>query len=105
MLPPGRQPIRKDDGKLMKIALDAMGGDFGPKVTVAGAAAFVQGTDAVVLLVGDPDQIEPLLRQYNTDRLVLVPATEIIGMEDHPVRCTAEAGFILGSASAAGQGR
>ncbi|MGI6567132.1 MAG: phosphate acyltransferase PlsX [Firmicutes bacterium] len=70
----------------MKIALDAMGGDFGPTVTVAGAAAFVQGTDAVVLLVGDPDQIEPLLRQYNTDRLVLVPATEIIGMEDHPVR-------------------
>ena len=105
MLPPGTTN-RKDDGKLMKIALDAMGGDFGPTVTVAGAAAFVQGTDAVVLLVGDPDQIEPLLRQYNTDRLVLVPATEIIGMEDHPVRaCTAEAGFILGSGSAAGQGR
>ena len=56
-----------------------------PTVTVAGGG-ICQGTDAVVLLVGDPDQIEPLLRQYNTDRLVLVPATEIIGMEDHPVR-------------------
>jgi glycerol-3-phosphate acyltransferase PlsX len=86
MLPEGKQAIRRDDRKLMKIALDAMGGDFGPNVTVPAAAAFVQASDATVLLVGDPSQIEPLMEQYNTDRLVVVPAKQTIEMGDHPVR-------------------
>ena len=86
MLPVVRQSIRRDDVKLMRIALDAMGGDFGPKVTVPAAAAFVRASDATVLLVGDPSQIEPLIEQYNTDKLVIVPAKETIEMGEHPVR-------------------
>ena len=41
----------------MKIALDAMGGDFEPKVTVPAAAAFVKASGATVLLVGDLSQL------------------------------------------------
>ncbi|HHV93145.1 MAG TPA: phosphate acyltransferase PlsX [Firmicutes bacterium] len=69
----------------MKIALDAMGGDFGPKVTVPAAAAFVKASGATVLLVGDPSQLEPLVEPYDTDRLIVVPARETIEMGEHPV--------------------
>ncbi|NMB45814.1 MAG: phosphate acyltransferase PlsX [Firmicutes bacterium] len=70
----------------MKIALDAMGGDFGPKTIVAGAAAYAQTRTSTVLLVGDPNRLEPLLSQYNTDRLVIVPARQTIEMDEHPVQ-------------------
>lgn len=70
----------------MRIALDAMGGDFGPEVTVGGAAAFAKASGATVLLVGDPDHIEPLVLQYDTANLEIVPASEVISMDDHPVQ-------------------
>jgi glycerol-3-phosphate acyltransferase PlsX len=69
----------------MKIALDAMGGDLGPEVTVDGAAAFVKASNTTVLLVGDPNEIEPFVAQYNMDRLVVVPAKRVIAMDEHPV--------------------
>src|SRR3989441_8989769 len=42
----------------MKIAVDAMGGDFGPAVVVEGAAAAAREFGAVVILVGDKAAIE-----------------------------------------------
>ncbi|VAW07670.1 Phosphate:acyl-ACP acyltransferase PlsX (EC 2.3.1.n2), partial [hydrothermal vent metagenome] len=42
------------------IALDAMGGDYGPEVAVRGAARVVnEGIDLV--LVGDKAQLEPIM--------------------------------------------
>ena len=72
--------------RAMKIALDTMGGDFGPRVTVAGAAEFAESSDSTVLLVGEPAQIEPLVAQYDTDKLVIVPSTQTIEMDEHPVQ-------------------
>ena len=43
----------------MKIALDAMGGDFGPSVVIPGAAvALTRHPDSEFLLFGDSTQIE-----------------------------------------------
>lgn len=70
----------------MRIALDVMGGDFGPEVTVAGAVAFAESSDTTVLLVGDPGQIEPVLSQYDAGTLTVVPARQTINMDEHPVQ-------------------
>ena len=55
---------------MIKIALDAMGGDFGPSVTVKGALkALEQFSDITIQLFGDQNQIEKYLtgesRDYN----------------------------------------
>ena len=63
------------DPTCMRIALDAMGGDLGLEVTIGGAADFVKTNETAVLLVGDPHKISPLVRQHDTDRLIIVPAT------------------------------
>ena len=66
----------------MKIAVDAMGGDFGPKITVAGALRAAQDFDVDVLLVG----VENLIRkEYERlprvpERVTIVNAPEAIGM-------------------------
>ncbi|HVP90386.1 MAG TPA: phosphate acyltransferase PlsX [Terriglobales bacterium] len=66
----------------MRIAVDAMGGDFGPKVTVEGAVRAAEDFGLEVLLVG----IEPQIRK-EYDRLApkpglatIVDAPEAIGM-------------------------
>jgi len=66
----------------MKIAVDAMGGDFGPKVTVEGALRAAEDFDVEVLLVG----VEHLIRkEYDrlgpkAARATIVDAPEAIGM-------------------------
>ena len=51
--------------KSVRIALDAMGGDFGPSVVVPGAArARDRRPDTSYLLFGDEKLIRPLLDQY-----------------------------------------
>ena len=46
----------------MRIALDAMGGDFGPQPNVAGAIRALTATpDLTVVLIGDQLQIDPIL--------------------------------------------
>jgi glycerol-3-phosphate acyltransferase PlsX len=46
----------------VRIALDAMGGDHGPSVVVAGAdLALAQHPDSMFILFGDQAQVEPLL--------------------------------------------
>ena len=46
----------------IRLALDAMGGDFGPSVVIPGAEiALSRHRDLEVVLVGDEAQITPLL--------------------------------------------
>ena len=72
----------------MTIAVDAMGGDHAPDEVVAGAlAAADQG--AGVLLVGDAEQIEPLLSDVGAD-LPVVHSTEVVEMHDDPARALRE---------------
>lgn len=73
----------------MRIALDAMGGDFAPGPIVAGAVEAVRDEPGLtVVLVGDRDRVEAeLARAHDAprDRLPVVHASQIVTMEDKPV--------------------
>jgi glycerol-3-phosphate acyltransferase PlsX len=73
----------------MRIALDAMGGDFAPGPIIAGALEAVRDQpELVVALVGDRERIEAELAKAPDaplDRLPVVHASQAIGMEEKPV--------------------
>lgn len=74
------------------IALDAMGGDYAPQVTVLGALhAAKKGIP--VLLFGDEKQLKALLNQHDPEwnmfPLYIEHASEVIGMADEPTRAVA----------------
>lgn len=70
------------------IAIDAMGGDFGPEVTVAAAANILKKrNDVKLILVGLEDQIRQQMTQQqlqDSDRLSVVHASEIVAMDESP---------------------
>ena len=70
----------------MKIALDAMGGDFGPPNLVAGAALALREYPRIskLFLVGDTAQIEAELRKLgcNDSRIEIVHSTQVVDMSD-----------------------
>ncbi|WP_044002433.1 phosphate acyltransferase PlsX [Hymenobacter swuensis] len=74
----------------MKIALDAMGGDFAPQAAVDGAvlAAQVLAGKAQIVLIGQEAAVRPLLDQHGAAAadLTLVSASQIIEMGEHPAK-------------------
>ncbi len=74
----------------MKIALDAMGGDFAPQAAVAGAVLAAQrlAGRAQVVLIGSETDIRPLLHQYgpSATALEVVHASQVIEMGEHPAK-------------------
>ena len=74
----------------MKIALDAMGGDFAPESIVEGAilASKELPEDAHIVLIGDQMKIESILKHNNVnpDIFTIVNANEVIGMGEHPAK-------------------
>ncbi|MBB5336066.1 phosphate acyltransferase PlsX [Pectinatus brassicae] len=71
----------------MKIALDAMGGDYAPEQIVAGAIDAAQCFDCEIVLVGDQDKIQAQLDKFpNWENLKITVhhATEVIEMGEHP---------------------
>lgn len=71
------------------IAVDAMGGDHGPRVTVPGAlAALTQDKEIRLILVGNQQQIEAQLNQAHaaSDRVRIEPASQIVEMGEDPAR-------------------
>lgn len=70
----------------MKIVLDAMGGDIGPEVTVAGAVAAARELDVALILVGQALRIQRELAKHDYAGLSIdvVDAAEEITMEDKP---------------------
>jgi glycerol-3-phosphate acyltransferase PlsX len=71
----------------MKIALDAMGGDFAPAATVEGAVLAARELGVEVVLVGDRDQIAVELDKHKTNGLpiTVAHASEVVTMEDSPI--------------------
>ena len=74
----------------MKIAVDAMGGDFAPQNVVAGAAAALCSNSKItkLFLVGDTARIDAELAKFGArdSRLQVVHASEVIEMDDPPVQ-------------------
>lgn len=72
---------------VVKVALDAMGGDNAPASTVKGAVDAVNSVDnVVVFLVGKEEEITRELKSYEYDdsRIKIVNATEVIGFNEAP---------------------
>ncbi len=70
----------------MKLVLDAMGGDYAPVETVAGAVDYARETKHTVFLAGQEDILKAELAKYDTSGLDLpiVHASESIGMDEKP---------------------
>ena len=67
------------------VAVDAMGGDFGPRATVPAALQFLDGGTERVILVGERGAIETEMRlskRPSQPRLSILHATEVVGMDD-----------------------
>ncbi len=73
----------------MRLAIDAMGGDFAPKPIVLGSIQALQDDPELNLyLVGDEAQIKPLLEPYSNlaPRIQVVHTTEVVDMHDSPAQ-------------------
>ncbi|WP_158783066.1 phosphate acyltransferase PlsX [Pantoea sp. BAV 3049] len=72
----------------LTLAIDAMGGDFGPCVTVPAAMqALASNSQLHLLLVGNPDNISSLLAKADsalTARLEIIPAESVIASDARP---------------------
>ncbi|MGL4651718.1 MAG: phosphate acyltransferase PlsX, partial [Caldilineaceae bacterium] len=70
----------------MNIALDVMGGDNAPAEVVLGAVEAAREYGITVSLVGKPDIIRTELSRHKTTglRLPIVPASQVIEMDDKP---------------------
>ena len=71
----------------MRVALDAMGGDFAPAVTVEGAIETVSTYDHIdVILVGDESVIRKDLerKKVSPERIRIKHASQVILMDESP---------------------
>jgi len=73
---------------MLKIGVDAMGGDFAPEAAVKGAVMALRktGADTRLVLFGDEKRICEILAAENCprERFDIVATTEVIEMGDHP---------------------
>ncbi len=72
----------------MRLALDAMGGDYAPKEAISGAleAAEVLQDETVIFLIGDEEIIKPEIPEKYQKKIQVVHAPDVIGMGEHPVK-------------------
>mgnify|MGYP003188329880 CR=1 FL=1 len=89
---------------LVRVAVDAMGGDYAPVEPVKGAIEAVNADERVkVQLVGQVDVIEKELQKYTypKERVEIVPATEIIVVGMKKVRCGEADAFVSSGSTGA----
>src|SRR5262247_2468706 len=81
-------PMTNGDGapSRLKVAVDAMGGDYGPRVVVEGAVAAVREFGAAVILVGDRSAINREVVRLDAQSLALEirHASQVVGMAESP---------------------
>jgi glycerol-3-phosphate acyltransferase PlsX len=72
---------------MVRIVVDAMGGDYAPDELVVGSArAALLRPDMEVVLVGDEARLRPLLaaNEHPKERMVIHHATQAVGMDEKP---------------------
>ncbi len=71
----------------IRVAVDTMGGDFGPPETVKGALQGLDTHNIELLLVGDQDLLESELAHYNIKNkpVKVVASVGKIGDDEHPI--------------------
>jgi phosphate acyltransferase len=78
----------------MKVGIDIMGGDFAPKATTLGSilAAKELPDNVRLVLIGDQDQILPILEENGGDTSMfdIVHTADVIEMGEHPAKAFAK---------------
>jgi glycerol-3-phosphate acyltransferase PlsX len=72
---------------MVKIAVDAMGGDYAPKVVIEGVIEAIRRFDVFVYLVGPSELLKADLakrKKFDRSRLEVVHADEIVEMHESP---------------------
>ncbi|OGQ83150.1 MAG: hypothetical protein A3F90_11275 [Deltaproteobacteria bacterium RIFCSPLOWO2_12_FULL_60_19] len=71
---------------MLKVAVDAMGGDRAPDAVVTGALLAAKELDAKILLVGQREIVESALSKESFPRsnIEVVPASETVAMDESP---------------------
>ncbi len=67
---------------MIKIAIDAMGGDFGPEPIVKGTIEALKEKKFEAILVGKKDEILSLLPKGYRDKILIIEASDVISMGD-----------------------
>lgn len=68
---------------MLKIALDAMGGDFGPEPIIQGLIEALRiNTNFTAIAVGNQDIIEPMIPANFKSRVEIIHKTDVISMSD-----------------------
>lgn len=88
---------------MIRIGIDAMGGDFAPQAAVKGAIMALEriNPDSRIVLFGDKSQIVQVIEQEggDVDNFDIVHTSEVIEMGDHPAKA-----FLQKSDSSISQG-
>ena len=71
-----------------KISVDAMGGDFGPSVTIPASLKILKKYENIsIVVVGNSDEITKILKKkksLNHSRITIHNATQVVGMDELP---------------------
>ncbi len=67
---------------MIRIAIDAMGGDFGPEPIVKGTIEALKEKKFEAILVGKKDEILSLLPKGYKDKILIIEASDVIDMGD-----------------------
>ena len=67
---------------MVKIAIDAMGGDFGPEPIVKGCVKALKKKKFIPILVGKKSEILPLLPKRYRDKISIIDTDDVISMSD-----------------------
>ena len=67
---------------MVKIAIDAMGGDFGPEPIVKGCVIALKRKRFIPILVGKKSEILPLLPRSYRDKISIIDTDDVISMSD-----------------------
>jgi len=73
---------------MITIAVDAMGGDNAPRPEVEGSVLAARELGVRLMLVGQPQMVRAELAKHAAPNLPIeiIPASEVITMQDHPVQ-------------------
>jgi len=67
---------------MIRIAIDAMGGDFGPEPIIEGVLQALDEKEFWPILVGNKEDILSYLPQYYVDKVEIHEASDVIAMSD-----------------------
>jgi glycerol-3-phosphate acyltransferase PlsX len=67
---------------MIRIAIDAMGGDFGPEPIIEGVVEALDQKSFLPILVGDKEQIISLIPEFYLEKVQIVESSDVIDMSE-----------------------